>query len=75
MSVEPGWVSNMYGVYFFAGGMAGALATTSLLLRRAELSGPDVIGAVGRLLFMSTVFWAYIAFFQLMLVWIAKPPA
>ena len=73
MSVEPGWVSNMYGVYFFAGGMAGALAATTLLLRRAKV-GPDVIGAVGRLLFMSTVFWAYIAFFQLMLVWIANIP-
>ena len=75
MSVEPGWVSNMYGVYFFAGGMAGALAVTSLLVwRTAPDVGPDVIGAVGRLLFMSTIFWAYIAFFQLMLVWIANIP-
>lgn len=70
MAIEPGWVSNMYGVYFFAGGLTGALAVIALLARTNEY----VTGAVGRLLFMSVVFWAYIAFFQLMLVWIADLP-
>ncbi|MDB4942145.1 MAG: hypothetical protein JWP97_1679 [Labilithrix sp.] len=76
MAVEPGWVSNMYGVYFFAGGLASALGVLAVLVWRA----PDHPGnaehahAVGRLLFMSVIFWAYIAFFQLLLVWIANLP-
>ncbi len=80
MSLEPGWVANMYGLYFFAGGFASAVSTVALLAWASSRSGrlvgmkPDHFHALGRLMLMSTIFWSYIAFFQLMLVWIADLP-
>jgi hypothetical protein len=80
MSLEPGWVSNMYGLYFFAGGLASATSLVALLAWAASRQGavagtrPDHFHAIGRLMLMATIFWAYIAFFQLMLVWIADLP-
>ncbi len=80
MSLEPGWVANMYGLYFFAGGLASAVSLVTLLAWASTNSGrvvgarPDHFHALGRLMLMATVFWAYIAFFQLMLVWIADLP-
>ena len=81
MAAEPGWVSDMYGLYFFAGGLASAVSMVAIVAwlatRHAPASrapGPDHFGAVGRLMLMATVLWAYIAFFQLLLVWIANLP-
>jgi hypothetical protein len=83
MSVEPGWISNTYGLYFFTGGLASAISVVSILVwlqsrsRRMPAesrAGADHLHALGRLMLMATILWAYIAFFQLMLVWIANLP-
>ena len=81
MSLNPHWYSTIYGVYFFAGCFLGCLATiplvTMLLHRVGKLRG--VVNAehfhdLGKLLFAFTVFWAYIAFSQYMLIWYSNLP-
>lgn len=91
MSLQPGWVSDIYGVYFFCGGLMSAVSLVAILawawraraggareLAPGELAGaplgPSHVHAVGRLMLMSIVLWAYAGFFQLMLMWIADLP-
>lgn len=81
MSVEPGWIANAYGLYVFTGGLSSAVALLAILVWVAEGTsraprafGPAHVHAVGRLLLMAVILWAYIGFFQLMLVWIADIP-
>jgi hypothetical protein len=81
MSLEPTWVSTMFPVYFFAGGFLGALACLTVLTASAQRAGllPGISSshyyALGRLLLGFTVFWAYAAFFQFMLIWMANQPS
>jgi hypothetical protein len=81
MSLEPAWFSSAYGVYYAAGSLVGGLALLTLLAHRARVRGPlaDELSrfhfhALGRLLLAFVVFWAYIAFFQAMLIEIADRP-
>ncbi|MDB4935541.1 MAG: hypothetical protein JWP87_2513 [Labilithrix sp.] len=81
MSLEAGWISNMYGLYVFAGGLSSAIALLTFLTWRARRRGdlPESVGAphflaLGRLMLMAVILWAYLAFFQLMLMWIADLP-
>jgi hypothetical protein len=77
MSLNPRWSSDMMGVYFFAAAFSGTMAATAIgawlawRARRLPASvGADHFHALGRVLFVSIVFWAYIAFCQFVLVWI-----
>jgi hypothetical protein len=81
MSLDPHWFSTIYGVYVFAGGLVGFLALLPIvlvglqrvgLLRRAVTT--EHYHDIGKLLFAFTVFWAYIAFSQYMLIWYANIP-
>lgn len=81
MSLDPHWFSTIFGVYFFAGSVVGILAVLILLalsLQRAgalhELVTWEHYHDLGKLLFGFTVFWAYIAFSQFMLIWYANIP-
>jgi hypothetical protein len=79
MSLQPFWTSTVFGVYYFAGGFVaslGLIAALSHLARRsgATLIRPPHFHALGRLMFGFTVFWAYIAFFQAMLMNLANRP-
>lgn len=82
MSLSPAWFSTMFGVYYFAGGFLGGLALLTILAARAwrddALLGGMVATshfyALGRLLFGFVVFWAYIAFFQLFIIYAANKP-
>jgi hypothetical protein len=81
MSLEPHWFSTMFGVYFFSGCVVGIFALLSILIvtmRRAGLVGnlinEEHFHDLGKLLFAFTVFWAYIAFSQYMLIWYANLP-
>jgi hypothetical protein len=81
MSLDPHWYSTIFGVYYFAGAVVGALAVTiiaAVLLQEAGLL-PRVITRehyhdLGKLLFAFIVFWAYIAFSQYMLMWYGNIP-
>ncbi len=80
MSLDPTWFSTMFGVYYFAGCMVGALSTIILVLMFLQSAG--VISSVntehyhdlGKLLFAFVVFWAYIAYSQYMLIWYGAIP-
>jgi hypothetical protein len=80
MSLTPEWHSTMFPVYYFAGGFLGALALLTVLTFAADRAG--LIGgingshyyALGRLLLSFVIFWAYVAFFQLLLIWSADRP-
>jgi len=81
MSLTPGWASTIFGVYYFAGAMVGILALIAVAAPRLEregyLAGIITVShyhALGKLLFTFLLFWAYIAFAQLLLIWIADLP-
>ncbi|HEY4184179.1 MAG TPA: hypothetical protein VGP07_03880 [Polyangia bacterium] len=80
MSLSPDWYSTMFGLYVLAGGFLGALALLVILTVDAEIAGrlhgtrPAHHYALGRLLLAFTVFWAYVAYFQFFLIWIADKP-
>lgn len=82
MSLDPMWISTMYGVYWFAGGLVSAIAVVTILGWIGERKGgplvtelaPNHFYGMGRLLLAFTVFWAYIALFQLLLIWMADLP-
>jgi hypothetical protein len=83
MSLTPAWFSTMFGVYYFAGAMLGSFAVHILLTRAAQNNGYldgliDPKGshfhALGRLLFGFIVFWAYIAWSQGFIIYIANKP-
>ena len=81
MSLEPHWYSTIYGGYFFAGSMVAVLSAmivVSLKLQAAGFLGDEITAEhyhdLGKLLFAFTVFWAYIAFSQFMLIWYGNIP-
>ncbi len=80
MSLQPSWSSTIFGMYFFAGSFVGAIAVVCVMLhasrpRRAEspVTG-DHAQALGRVLFAMVIFWAYMAFSQLLIYWIGNIP-
>lgn len=81
MTINPGWFSAIWGLYLFAGGLLAAISAVTIAAWGARGAGlGDLIGryhfhALGRLLFGLTVLWAYMAFFQAMLIQIADLPA
>lgn len=81
MSLEPHWYSTVFGVYFYTGGAVASVAALILILlglRRAGYLVREVhvehYHDLGKWLFGLTVFWAYIAFSQYMLIWYANLP-
>jgi hypothetical protein len=81
MSLQPHWYSTIFGVYIFAGSFLTALAFLGLgtvMMHRAgwfkRISHVEHRHDIGKLMFAFTVFWAYIAFSQFMLIWYANLP-
>ena len=80
MGMSPRWFSTIFGVYIFSGVFLSGLAATVLGTlhlkaqgRLTEVKG-DHLYSLGGFLFAFTVFWAYIAFSQFMLIWYANLP-
>lgn len=81
MSLNPHWYSTIFGVYIFSGSLLAVLAfilVAALHLRRKSILHQAITiehyHDLGKLLFAFTVFWAYIAFSQYMLIWYANIP-
>ncbi len=81
MSLQPHWYSTIFGVYYFAGAILSFFAFMVLVTLGLQRAGvlKDAITAehfhdMGKLVFGYTVFWAYIAFSQFMLIWYANIP-
>ncbi|MFC2171588.1 hypothetical protein ACFLU6_03030 [Acidobacteriota bacterium] len=82
MSLDPTWVSTIYGVYLFAGMTASALSVITIgvvWLRSRGHLGQGIVTdehlySLGGLIFAFVCFWAYIAFSQFMLIWYGNIP-
>lgn len=81
MSLTPHWYSTIYGVYFFSGCALSFFALLAVILffvqREGLLEGVltrEHLHDVGKYVMGFTVFWAYIAFSQYMLIWYANLP-
>jgi hypothetical protein len=81
MSLEPQWYSTIYGIIFLVGQLLGAMAfaviITALLADDAplvEIITPEHLHDIGNLLLTSVLFWAYIAFSQLVIIWSGNLP-
>lgn len=81
MSLEPFWSSSIFGVYYFSGGFVASFGLLALLAQRSQRAGALAqrvrathFHALGRLMFGFSIFWAYIAFFQALLIRIANRP-
>jgi hypothetical protein len=81
MSLSPLWFSTVFGVYYFAGSFVSALSVLALITAHAR--GKDSVGTnvsiehthnIGKLMLAFVCFWTYIAFSQLLLIWIAGLP-
>ena len=81
MSLDPRWYSTIFGVYCIAGGALaffGVLTLIALGMRRAGILTNSITAEhyhdLGKWMFALTVFWAYIAFSQYLLIWYANIP-
>ena len=79
MSLQPAFHSSIIGPLIVSGELLTGLACVVLIagwlaLRSplAEVVSPDVLGDLGHLLFTFLIMWAYMEFFQFMLIWIAN---
>ena len=80
-SLEYHWFSTMYGVWFFANCVRGALSTGVIimvwLIARGDYRGvvnKNHFYSISLLVFAFTVFWAYVTFSQYFLIWNANVP-
>ncbi len=80
-SLEYHWYSTMYGVWFFANCVRGALAVGVIIMvwlwNRGDYKGilnKNHFYSIGMLSFAFTVFWAYVTFSQYFLIWNANVP-
>ncbi len=81
MSLTPTWYSNALGFYLFTGAFIGGLALLIVVgerarfsLRLARDSERSLFHVAGKLLLVAVILWAYIAFSQFFLMWIADLP-
>ncbi len=81
MSLDPHWYSTMFGVYFYSGAALAFFAALILILLAFRSAGVmrravnrEHYHDLGKWLFGLTIFWAYIAFSQYMLIWYANLP-
>lgn len=80
-SLEYHWFSTMYGVWFFANCVRGALCCGVIIMvwlyRRGDYKGvlnTNHLHSIGQLMLAFTVFWAYVTFSQYFLIWNANVP-
>jgi hypothetical protein len=82
MSLDPTFYSTIFGLYVFAGSFdafLGALIVLLFLSHREPhafgvLVRVDHFHNIGKLLLAFVAFWAYMAFSQYMLIWVASLP-
>jgi hypothetical protein len=82
MSVDPFWISTIFGAYYFAGSFLSAMCLVAIIIAATTGNTRGLGGAVsrhhlynvGKLMLAFTAFWTYCAFSQFMLIWIANIP-
>jgi hypothetical protein len=80
-SLEYHWFSTMYGVWFFANCVRGALCVGVVIMvwlwNRGDYKGvlnTNHLHSIGQLMLAFVVFWAYVTFSQYFLIWNANVP-
>ena len=78
---RPAWSSTIFGLYYFAGSVVGALAALilfALALQKGGMARQTITvehyHELGKLLLGFIIFWGYMAFSQYMLIWYANIP-
>ncbi|MBI4815998.1 MAG: hypothetical protein HY791_07070 [Deltaproteobacteria bacterium] len=81
MSLQPHWYSTIFGVYLFAASILAFFAFMTLVAMSLQKAGLlkhaitiEHYHDLGKFVFGFTVFWAYIAFSQFVLIWYANLP-
>jgi hypothetical protein len=79
MSLQPDYRSTIIAPLFASGevlvGFACSLIVMAWLVARPPVAvAAEAVGDLGSLLFTFLIIWAYMAFFQFMLIWIANLP-
>jgi hypothetical protein len=81
MGLDFHWFSTMWGVYIFAGSALSSMCVLVLIVTALRAAGyfKGVISMehyhiMGKLMLAFTIFWAYIAFSQYMLIWYSNIP-
>lgn len=81
MSLLPTWYSTIFGIYCFAGAIQSTFAVLAIIIvwmKNSHMVSGYVTEEhqhdIGKFLKGFTVFWAYIAFSQFMLIWYANIP-
>lgn len=81
MSLSPHWYSTIFGVYYFAASILAFFAFLIVMSSALQAAGvmKEAISLehfhdMGKLMFGYTIFWAYIAFSQFILIWYANMP-
>jgi len=80
MSLDPEWWSSGFGLYVICAALLSGLAMIVVLAWRGVATGimpltGSHFHAMGRLLHAYVILWAYIAYFQAMLIQIANRPS
>lgn len=81
MSMEPHWFSTLYGVYMFSGMVLTSFAVMVLWISFLKSKGyygtslnENHFHDLGKYIFGFTIFWAYMAVSQYLLIWFANIP-
>jgi hypothetical protein len=81
MSLDPHWFSTIFGVYYFSASVLLFFAVMPKILVGLQMQGllkravtVEHYHDIGKFMFAFTVFWAYIAFSQYMLIWYGNIP-
>ncbi len=81
MSLQPHWYSTIFGVYYFSASILAFFAFVTLMSMAAQAAGVlktaitiEHFHDMGKFIFGYTIFWAYIAFSQFVLIWYANIP-
>ncbi len=81
MSLEPSWISTIFGVNFFAQCIVSMFAVTVLMGLSLRSRGHfhnavnvEHFHDLGKLMLGFLIFWAYVNFSQYMLIWYASLP-
>jgi hypothetical protein len=81
MSLDPRWISTIYGLLFLIGQVLSALCFAVVIERilvdykpMSQLLKPDYVQDHGKLMLTFVMMWAYFAFSQWLIIWAGNLP-
>ena len=81
MSLDPSWISTIYGLLFLAGQVLSAICFAVVVERilvrykpMSELLKPDFVHDHGKLMLAFIMVWAYFSFSQWLIIWAGNLP-